>query len=53
MQADMFAKTYNICKQLKNRKTLYGHVSPKNIAELKLWESVHADMIGPYINTII
>ena len=25
---------------------------PKNIAELKLWDTVHVDLIGPYIKSI-
>ena len=34
-------------KQFKKRKTVYGCLSPKNIAELKPWELVHVDLIGP------
>ena len=31
-QAKMFAKTCKIYQQFRNRKTLYGHLPPKNIA---------------------
>ena len=48
MQADMFAKTCKACQQFKKRKTLYGHLPPKNIAELKPWHTVHVELIGPY-----
>ena len=48
----MFAKTCNICQQFKNRKTLYGHLPPKNIAELKLWDTVHVYLIGSYNKSI-
>ena len=52
MQAELFAKTCKICQQFKNRKTLYGHLPPKNIAELKPWDTVHVDLIGPYSKSI-
>ena len=51
-QADLFSKTCKICQQFKNRKTLYGHLPPKNIEELKPWDMVHVDLIGTYINSI-
>ena len=51
-QADMFAKTCKIFQQFKNRNTIYGHLSPKNIAELKPWDTVHLDLISPYIKSI-
>ena len=41
-----------ISQQFKKIKTIYGHLPPKNIAELKLWDLVHVDMIGPYIKSI-
>ena len=44
----MFSKTCKICQQFKKRKTIYGHLPPKNIAEAKLWDTVHVDLIGPY-----
>ena len=37
---------------VKNRKTIYGHLPPKNISELKPWYSVHVDLIGPYSKSI-
>ena len=51
-QAELFAKTCKICKQLKKRKTLYGHLSPKNIAELKPWNTVYVDLIGTHSKSI-
>ena len=48
----MFAKPCKICQQFKNIKTLYGHLPHKNIAELKPWDSVHVDLIGPYSKSI-
>ena len=52
MQAEMFTKICNTCKQFKNRKTIYEHLPPKNIAELKPWYLVHVDLIGPYRRSI-
>ena len=52
MQAELFAKTCKICQQFKNRKTLYGHLPPKNITELKPWDLVHVDVIAPYSKSI-
>ena len=43
-------KTY---QQFKKRKTIYGHLPSKNISELKLWDSVHVDLIGTYRKSII
>ena len=36
------------CKHFKNKKTLYEHLPPKNIAELKPWDLVHVYLIGKY-----
>ena len=51
-QAEMFANTCNDCQQFTKRKTLYGHLSPNNISELKPWDLVHVELIGPYSKTI-
>ena len=51
-QAELFAKTCKICQQLKKRKTLYGNLPPKIIAELKPWDAVHVDPVGPYSKSI-
>ena len=51
-QADLFAKMCKTCQRFKNRKTLYGHLPPNNIAELKPWYLVHVDLIGSYSNSI-
>ena len=53
MQADLFALTCKICQKFKNRETLYGHLRPKNITELKTWDTVHVDLTGPCIKYII
>ena len=52
MQAELYAKPCKMCQQFKNRKTLYGNISPKNTAELKPWDSVHVDLIGLYSKSI-
>ena len=49
---DLYAKPCKICQQFKKRNTLYGNLPPKNIAELKLWDLVHVDLIGPYSKSI-
>ena len=36
------------CQNFKKRQTNYGHLPPKNIAELKPWVTVHVDLIVPY-----
>ena len=52
IKAELFSKTCKICQQFKNKKTLYGHILLKNIAELKPLDSVHVDLIGPYGKSI-
>ena len=47
--SDKLCKT---CRQFKKRKTFYGHLPTKNIAELKPWDLMHVDLIGPYIKSI-
>ena len=47
-QAELFAKMCKICQHFKKRKTIYGHLPPKNTVELKPWDKVHVDLIGPY-----
>ena len=49
----MYAKQCKICQQFKKRKTLYGNIPTKNKVEQKLWDLVHVDLIGKYINCII
>ena len=53
MQSELFSKTCKICQQFKKIKTIYGHLPPNNIAELKTWDLVHVDLIGPYSKSII
>ena len=52
MQAELFSNMYKTCQQFRERHTLYGNIPPKNIAELKLWDSVHVDLIGIYRKSI-
>ena len=50
---ELFAKRCKIFQQFKKRNTLYGHLQPNNTAELKPWDLVHVDLIGPYRKSII
>ena len=36
MKAELYANMYNICQRFNKRKTIYGHLPPKNIVELNL-----------------
>ena len=45
-QVDLLYKTCKICQKFKKRKTVYGHLPPNKIAELKLCNTVHLDLIG-------
>ena len=51
-QVDLYDNLCNICQQFKNRKTIYGNLPPKNIAELKPWNTLHVDIIVTYSNYI-
>ena len=51
-QAYRYDNPCNIFQQFKNKITLYEHLPPKNIAELKPWDPVHVDIICPYSNYI-
>ena len=48
MQEELFANTCKTCQQVKKRNTIYRHLPPKKIEELKPWYLVHVDLIGPY-----
>ena len=48
MQVELYAKPCKVCQRFKNRNTLYGHLPPHNIAELKTWDLVHVELIGTY-----
>ena len=37
---------------LKNRKNIFGHLPPKNMAEPKPWYAMHVDLIGTYRKSI-
>ena len=52
MQAELYGKQFNTFKRYKKRKTIYVHLPPKNIAELKPWYLVNVDLIAPYSNYI-
>ena len=47
-QSRQLARVCEICQKFKRRTTRYGHLPPKIIAELKPWDTVHIDLIGPY-----
>ena len=47
-QAEMYDNPCKICQRFKKRNTLYGLLPPKNIAELKTWDTVHVDLLGLY-----
>ena len=52
MKADMFYKTFKICQKFNKRNTLYVHMLPMNVSELKHWDLVHINLRGPYSNSI-
>ena len=41
MQSELYAKPCKICQYFKKINTIYGHLPPKNNAELKPWDLVH------------
>ena len=43
-----FCKKCPECQKHKPRKRKYGHVPPMNIGDLKPWDTVHTDLVGPY-----
>ena len=47
-KSELYAEPYNTCQKFKKRKTIFGHLTLKNITELKLWDTVHIDLIDPY-----
>jgi hypothetical protein len=51
-QAKQHAKRCKSCQKFKRRAARYGHVPPMNIAQLKPWDTVHIDLIGPYTKTV-
>lgn len=51
-QCEQYCKRCKICQMNKKRKTKYGHLPPKEVGELKPWERVHVDLIGPYTKTV-
>ena len=53
MQAELYAEPCKIFQQFKKRKTLYGNLPPNNTEKLKLWDTLHVDLIGTYIKSII
>ena len=52
VKSELYVKPCKICQQFKRRKNIYVRLPPKNIAELKPCDTVHADLIDPYINSI-
>jgi len=47
-QAKKFCKVCDTCQRFKKRRSRYGYLPPKNIGDLKPWNTVHIDLIGPY-----
>ena len=41
-----------IFQQFKNRKTIYERLPPISISELKPWDTLDLDLIGPYSKSI-
>ena len=52
MQAELYANPCKMCQQFKKRNTIYGRLSPTNIAELKQRDTVHMYLLGPYSKSI-
>ena len=53
MKSELSVKTCNKYQQFKKRKNIYGQLPQNIIAELKLWNSLHNDIIGPHYRPII
>ena len=51
-QCEQYCKKCSICQKFKKKKTKYGHVPPKEVGELKPWDTVHIDLIGPYTKEV-
>ena len=47
---ELHDKPCNICQQLKKRKNPYGRLSTKKISELKPWDTLHVDLVGPLVS---
>ena len=45
-------KKYPFCRKYKINHQPYGHIVPKNVKHLNPWDTVHVDMIGPWILVI-
>ena len=45
-------KRCKTCNALKVKPKKYGHLPPKILGEMKSWDTVHVDLIGPYSVTI-
>jgi hypothetical protein len=50
--AKKHVKRCKTCNEFKLKKRKYGHLPPKIMEELKRWDTVHVDLIGPYTVTI-
>lgn len=51
-EAKRHVKRCKICNEFKVKSRKYGHLPPKIVGELKPWDTVHIDLIGPYSVTI-
>jgi hypothetical protein len=47
-QAREWCVKCSTCQKFKKRNHKYGHLPPKEVGELKPWDTVCVDLIGPY-----
>ena len=53
ISAELFSKTCKTCQQFNSRKNIYGHLTIKNVAELKMWDLVDIELIDQFSKSII
>ena len=53
IQANLYVNPCKICQQFKKRNNTNGCLPPNNTTELKPWNAVHVDLIGPYRKSTI
>ena len=51
-QLELSFKLCKICQQFNNHERNYGHLTSKIIAEIKLWNLVHIDLVVTYEKSI-
>lgn len=47
-QAEQLCKKCHTCQKFKKHQRHYGHLLPKDIGQLRPWNKVHIDLVGPY-----